>query len=122
MCVHAHVCRVERTFRPMSAPNELIAKCTDLCAHLCSQLREEKLKARTITVKLKYAHHKDGFAQGDNGLHVSAQDDKLRVSYQVCNAVKIYRRPAADHLNCHRASSERVSFESTTYGSAHEQF
>ncbi|XP_060082744.1 DNA polymerase kappa-like [Ylistrum balloti] len=43
----------ERTFSEISKPEELVKKCQELCVSLCEDLREEKLKGKTVAIKLK---------------------------------------------------------------------
>ncbi|XP_033730234.1 DNA polymerase kappa-like, partial [Pecten maximus] len=43
----------ERTFHEISKPEELLKKCQELCVSLCEDLREEKLKGKTVAIKLK---------------------------------------------------------------------
>jgi DNA polymerase kappa len=43
----------ERTFRPLSNRNDLEAKCKELAENLASDMAEENLKGKTLTLKLK---------------------------------------------------------------------
>ncbi|XP_069137147.1 DNA polymerase kappa-like [Argopecten irradians] len=43
----------ERTFGEISKPEELVRKCQELCVSLCEDLKEEKLKGKTVAIKLK---------------------------------------------------------------------
>jgi hypothetical protein len=51
--IGASLFRLERTFRALSHPDELLSKCKELCQKLSQQMMEQGLKAKTVTLKLK---------------------------------------------------------------------
>lgn len=53
-------CKCERTFRPITALQEMEGKISELAAHLADDMAREDLKGRSLTLKLKGTDFKVG--------------------------------------------------------------